>query len=164
MKFSAKQINASHLFVSIKLDVICYCVSLSLVATANENFSQDRHIGILFDHEEYNIFLSFHESVQYESTMLFGLSASKSHLWENNFVQLCSVICCYKILSISIKEIQRICAVLFLKLRRISKSAGAEGKSGAATVSCKDDYNSRKVYLETHILFSRFHILSSLFF
>lgn len=63
MKFSAKQINASHLFVSIKLDVICCCVSLSLVATANENFSQDRHIGILFDHEEYNIFLSFHESV-----------------------------------------------------------------------------------------------------
>ena len=56
MKFSAKQINASHLFVSIKIDVICCCVFLSLVAMTNGNFSQDGHIGILFDHEEYNIF------------------------------------------------------------------------------------------------------------
>lgn len=56
MKFSAKQINASHLFVRIKSDVICCCVFLSLVAMANGNFSQDGHIGILFDHEEYNIF------------------------------------------------------------------------------------------------------------
>jgi len=37
--------------------------------------------------------------------MLFGLSASKPYLWEDNFVQLCSVICCYKILSVSVKEI-----------------------------------------------------------
>lgn len=56
MKFSAKQINAYHVFVSIKLDVICCCIFLSLVATANGNFSQDGHSGILFDQEEYSIF------------------------------------------------------------------------------------------------------------
>lgn len=57
MKFSAKQINASHLFVSIKLDVICCCAFLSLVAMANGNFSQNGHIGILLDQKEYNIFV-----------------------------------------------------------------------------------------------------------
>jgi len=56
MKFSAKEINAFHLFVTIKLDVICCCVFLPLVGMANRNFSQDGHIGILFDHEDNNIF------------------------------------------------------------------------------------------------------------
>lgn len=56
MKFPAKQINASHLFVSIKSDVISCCVFLLLVAMTNGNFSQGGHKGILFDHEEYNIF------------------------------------------------------------------------------------------------------------
>lgn len=55
MKFPAKQITASHLFVSVKLDVISCCVFLLLVAMTNGNFREDGHIGILFDHEEYNI-------------------------------------------------------------------------------------------------------------
>lgn len=41
MKFSSEQINASHLFVSVKLDVIWCCVFPSLVAMANVSFSQD---------------------------------------------------------------------------------------------------------------------------
>lgn len=80
MKFSSKQINASHLFVSIKLDVICFCVFLSLVAMANGSFSHDGQEFCLTMGDIIPFPLFSYDSVWYESTILFDLSASKSHL------------------------------------------------------------------------------------